>query len=278
MTLNDRISDPAFRHGPEPAVEGRRGNESQLQILLNNIPEGTSLEDAKSDKSKLKDACRSFGNAKVTAQDGKWLIKGMKSTLYHHQLLGAQWMIRRELSVDPPFGGLLADGMGLGKTIQTLACMVGNPPSPDDVRKGMKATLIVVPSSVIDQWMYEIATHCHNDTFPKVMQYKASSKIPLAVLCDLDIVITSYTEVMKQFPFPDDKGKAEIAAHGYQKWWRKARKNLGVLHQIHWYRVVLDEAQMIKNNTCRTSLACQGLQSVFRWCLTGTPLLNCLEE
>jgi hypothetical protein len=60
----------------------------------------------------LKEASRSFGYAKVKAQDGKWMIKGMNSTLYHHQLLGAQWMLKRELSSQPPHGGLLADSMG----------------------------------------------------------------------------------------------------------------------------------------------------------------------
>jgi SNF2 family DNA or RNA helicase len=53
---------------------------------------------------------------------------------------------------------------------------------------------------------------------------------------------------------------------------------LGNLHLVNWYRVVLDEAQAIKNNSARTSLACQKLKSVYRWCLTGTPLLNRLEE
>lgn len=57
-------------------------------------------------------ASRGFGHAKCKAVDGKWLIKGMKSPLYHHQLLGAQWMLQRELSSQPPHGGLLADGMG----------------------------------------------------------------------------------------------------------------------------------------------------------------------
>ncbi|TGO11526.1 hypothetical protein BTUL_0107g00100 [Botrytis tulipae] len=276
--IGDRLQDPIFNCAPEPELGGTRNKATQLQQLFANIPEGSSKTKGKSDKAKLLQASRSFGYAQVKAINGKWLVKGMKSTLYHHQLLGAQWMVSRELSSEPPHGGLLADSMGLGKTVQTLACMVGNPPTEEDRKRRVTATLIVVPSSVISQWLEEIRNHVHEKAFPKVMQYKASMNIPENVLKDLDIVVTSYTEVMKQFPFPDRKGREDIARHGYKKWWKNAHDQLGDLHKINWRRVVLDEAHAIKNNSARTSLACQNLKSVYRWCLTGTPLLNRLEE
>ncbi|TGO33394.1 hypothetical protein BHYA_0248g00010 [Botrytis hyacinthi] len=276
--IGDRLQDPIFNCAPEPELSGTRNKATQLQQLFANIPEGSSKTKGKSDKAKLLQASRSFGYAQVKAINGKWLVKGMKSTLYHHQLLGAQWMVSRELSSEPPHGGLLADSMGLGKTVQTLACMVGNPPTEEDRKRGVTATLIVVPSSVISQWLEEIRNHVHEKAFPKVMQYKASMNIPENVLKDLDIVVTSYTEVMKQFPFPDRKGREDIARYGYKKWWKNAYDQLGDLHKINWRRVVLDEAHAIKNNSARTSLACQNLKSVYRWCLTGTPLLNRLEE
>lgn len=276
--IADRLQNPIFDVDPEPEMQGANKKSTQLQRLLANIPEGSSDKGARSDKAKLQQASRSFGFAKVKAVDGKWLIKGMKSTLYHHQLLGAQWMIERELSDEAPFGGLLADGMGLGKTVQTLACMVGNPPSERDRLRGVNATLIVVPSSVIEQWLDEIRNHTEIAKFPKIMRYKASAKIPIEVLRDLDIVVCSYQEVMRQFPFPDQKDRDLIANTGYKKWWKKASRSMGDLYKIYWYRVVLDEAHAIKNNSARTSLACQNLRSIFRWCLTGTPLLNRLEE
>lgn len=278
--VGDRLQDPIFDVGPEPEIDGgTRTKTSQLQQLFANIPEGSSKTKGKSDKAKLLQASRSFGYAQVKAVNGKWLVKGMKSTLYHHQLLGAQWMVSRELSSEPPHGGLLADSMGLGKTVQMLACMVGNPPTNEDRKRGVTATLIVVPSSVINQWLEEIRSHVDCiDGFRKVLQYKASMHIPRAVLMDLDIVVTSYTEVMKQFPFPDRKGREDIARFGYKKWWKMAHADLGDLHRINWRRVILDEAHAIKNNSARTSLACQNLKSVYRWCLTGTPLLNRLEE
>jgi len=97
-------------------MPGQHNKVTQFQQLFANIPTGdgskANLKSVKNDKKALKDASRSFGYARVKAQDGKWMIKGMTNTLYHHQLLGAQWMVQRELSSQPPHGGLLADSMG----------------------------------------------------------------------------------------------------------------------------------------------------------------------
>jgi SNF2 family DNA or RNA helicase len=129
--ITDRLQNPVFNVEPEPTISGRMRKDTQFQRLFANVPDGNSLsmKVAKDDRKKLKEASKSFGFAQCKAMDGKWIIKGMKSTLYHHQLLGAQWMLQRELSSQPPNGGLLADSMGLGKTVQMLACMVGNPPT-----------------------------------------------------------------------------------------------------------------------------------------------------
>ncbi|CAO3621399.1 unnamed protein product [Cunninghamella blakesleeana] len=52
----------------------------------------------------------------------------------------------------------------------------------------------------------------------------------------------------------------------------------GPLFQLKWHRVVLDEAQQIKNHTTRVSIACSRLLANKRWCLTGTPIQNRVEE
>ena len=186
-------------------------------------------------------------------------------------------MVERELSTIAPFGGIIADSMGLGKTIQTIATMVANPPISLDIARGVKATLIVCPATIVNQWIDEIATHA-GGFFKKVLHYKTSAKIPLEIIQDCDVVITSYHEVMKQFPFPDSKARQLIARNGHESWWRQAINDLGVLHKIKFLRIVLDEAHFIKNNNARTSLACQNLQAIYRWALTGTPLMNRLEE
>lgn len=275
--IADRINDPFFKTAPEEAISEKRNKDTQLQKLLRNIPHGSNRKAATSDKAKLLNASRSFGFARVKAEDGKWRVKGMKSTLYHHQLLGAQWMLSRELGV-APFGGLLADAMGLGKTVQMLACMVGNLPQEDDLKRKKKATLIVAPSSVVNQWMDEIRVHAESSVFPKVYRYTSQSMVPPEILEDMDIVVTSYTQVMRQLPAPEDKSQSKTSKREYANWLKTNPNQMGDLYKVSWYRVVLDEAHAIKNNLARTNVACQNLKSLYRWCLTGTPLLNRLEE
>ncbi|KAM3578372.1 hypothetical protein VKS41_009118 [Umbelopsis sp. WA50703] len=66
---------------------------------------------------------------------------------------------------------------------------------------------------------------------------------------------------------PDEHSSGLLPSNGY-----------GPLFQVKWHRIVLDEAQQIKNRNTRASLSCTGLQASKRWCLTGTPLQNNVDE
>lgn len=48
--------------------------------------------------------------------------------------------------------------------------------------------------------------------------------------------------------------------------------------KAEFYRVILDEAQCIKNKETETAKACHRLRSTYRWCLTGTPMMNGVIE
>lgn len=204
---------------------------------------------------------------------------GMTSSLLHHQVQGAAWMRERESGTIEPRGGLQADQMGLGKTIMTIATMVANPPTPHD----SKCTLIVCSPAIVSQWMSEFARHVEPGVFPKIFRYQASTFATTfgagneAIISEADVVLTSYQEVMSSYP--KNKPPKEIVLTDKKlEWWENEWTNRSILHKIHFYRVVLDEAQAIKNHKSHTSVACRGLMAKHRWAITGTPIQNAIIE
>ena len=275
-TIKDRMEQGDVEKGPDIVTNVKA---MQLKELISSIPLDYDAYKAKNERNELYEASKAFGHGRVKAKNGKWLLVGMKTPLYHHQLLAANWMVDRELSDDRPHGGLLADAMGLGKTVSTLATMVGNPPAEKDIAEMRKATLIVVPASLLSQWEAEIKVHVDEKVFQKVMPYKASSRISTNILSDCDIVLTSFTEVMNSWPFPNSpEDKADVRQLGEDEWANNHDSEKGDLQRVKWYRIVLDEAQAIKNHRSQTSIACHKLDSTYRWALSGTPVLNSLNE
>lgn len=181
-------------------------------------------------------------------------------------------MVERELSREAPFGGLCADAMGLGKTVELLAVMCGHLPTGTE----RKATLIVLPTSLISQWMFEIRKHVDEHLMPRVLVYKSTWLIPEITLADQDIVLTSYHELMASYPRLSKAQEVTMTKDQREAWISTAPK--GAIHTVKWYRLVLDEAHLIKNYKSHTSLAASAVNARYRWALTGTPIQNKLEE
>jgi len=65
----------------------------------------------------------------------------------------------------------------------------------------------------------------------------------------------------------------------YDAWWQEHYElNKGIFHAAKFKRVILDEAQHIKNHTSHTSKACRALEAIHRWAITATPVMNSLAE
>ncbi|KAL9035346.1 MAG: hypothetical protein Q9214_006624, partial [Letrouitia sp. 1 TL-2023] len=250
-----------------------------LKKLLVNVPM-EDLRQARSEKAHLLRSTKVLGkNGRCKAEGNNWRLKGLSTTLFPYQVQGAAWMKERETSTVHPFGGILADQMGLGKTIMLLACMVANQPTRVN---SVKTTLIICTGGLVHQWEQEIVRHTEPSVFPCVIRHYPGSKIkgPGAIhaLQAADIVITTYDEVRLSYPKFKPPGHlvqpAEIRA-----WWESYyAKERGLLHQVHWYRLILDEAQAIKNRDSQTSIACRGLISKLRWAVSATPIQNNIEE
>ena len=207
-------------------------------------------------------------------------VEGLTVKLLPHQVEGVSWMIDKEIGVRKksgvlPYGGILADDMGLGKTVQSVALLLTNPrPGPDakpehpkqkmpgkEVGKG---TLVVAPLALIKQWESEIKTKVTRSHALKVLVHHGPSRTKSAAeLKRYDVVITTYHILASEHAGSnmEKPGGPRVGCFG-----------------VYWYRMILDEAHTIKNRNAKSTQACCALESWYRWCLTGTPMQNNLDE
>ncbi|KAH9034929.1 SNF2 family N-terminal domain-containing protein [Lactarius hengduanensis] len=221
--------------------------------------------------------------------------------LLPHQIIGRTWMAERESG--KKYGGILADDMGLGKTIQTLTRIVDGRPRKSDGEDGWAATtLVVCPVSLVSQWASEISKMAKKLTV--IEHHGASRATNPETLRRAHVVVTSYAIVASEYaashPEAKDESKSKKtnstqkdesrsdsgseAEHFGRTLASKKKstsakgKKKDALFNVKWWRIVLDEAHNIKNRSTKAAQACCALEGKYRWCLTGTPLQNNVEE
>ncbi|KAF3910931.1 hypothetical protein ABW20_dc0109639 [Dactylellina cionopaga] len=189
-------------------------------------------------------------------------------------------------------GGVLADEMGLGKTIEMLSLIHSNrnepelplasdsralnlprlPKNSDVVEPAPYTTLVVAPMSLLSQWASEAEAASKPGTLKTIIYYGADKSLDLRAQCSAanshnapNVIITSYGVVLSEF--------TQIAntASG-------SRGTSGGLFSVQFFRIILDEAHNIKNRQSKTAKACYELDAIHRWVLTGTPIVNRLED
>ncbi|KAL5542194.1 hypothetical protein UlMin_009904 [Ulmus minor] len=174
-------------------------------------------------------------------------------------------------------GGILADAMGLGKTVMTIALILkspgrgspGNQDSTETITQREKdsqmdsslkpkgGTLIICPMALLGQWKDELETHSKPDTLSIFVHYGGGKANNPKMISGHDVVLTTYGVLTSAYKTDDENS---------------------IFHRVDWYRVVLDEAHTIKSSKSQGARAAFTLSSHCRWCLTGTPLQNNLED
>lgn len=201
---------------------------------------------------------------------------------------------------EPIRGGIFADDMGLGKTLTLLSLIAfdkcenanveeieeegeevvvsgvkkskrgraikkaGNNSrkrlKTDDAEKAVKGktiggidsktTLVVCPPSVFSSWITQLGEHTRPGRLKAYMYYGERTQ-DASELQKYDIVLTTYSTLASE------------------------EHSLGSpMKKIEWWRVILDEAHIIKNATSQQSRAVANLNAKRRWVVTGTPIQN----
>ncbi|KAL4587352.1 hypothetical protein LXL04_000221 [Taraxacum kok-saghyz] len=195
-----------------------------------------------------------------------------------------------DIRPEPLRGGIFADDMGLGKTLTLLSLIAldkcndanvneelddevlvvpsgkrsrkGKVPKPIKPRKKQKreestseirskTTLIVCPPSVFSTWITQITDHTKRGKLKAYMYYGGDRTQDVSELKKYDIVLTTYSTL-----------GCELT-------------NMNApIKKIEWWRVILDEAHVIKNPKANQSVAVTNLNAKRRWVVTGTPIQN----
>ena len=214
---------------------------------------------------------RTFSD-KEESNNSLWRLKyhpnGQRS--YYNVITGTEERIK------PPevLGGILADMMGLGKTLSMLSLIVGSleqaqqwgeQPAPDvdgakTLIRNSRTTLLVSPLSTVANWEDQIATHIKPKTLKYYIYHGGNRIADIDELAKFDIIITTYSIVSSEFM---GRGK---------------KKNINPLLQTNFFRIILDEAHMIREQATRQSQAICTLSAQRRWAVTGTPVQNRLDD
>lgn len=170
------------------------------------------------------------------------ILPFMKTLLKSHQREGVRGMI--ELETGPFQGGILADEMGVGKTIECLSLV-----ALGKCRPNKKPTLIVVPGpQLLDQFEAEISRH----TELSCLLYHGEDRSRLCKLFKLvDIVLTTYDMLRADLPEkardiardPDRRREFGPISNDKLKGWAREAGEPAPLFEQDWDRVIFDEGQ-----------------------------------
>ncbi|KAL1793081.1 hypothetical protein ACET3X_008063 [Alternaria dauci] len=186
-------------------------------------------------------------------------------------------------------GGILAEEMGLGKTVELIALIshhkrdipggdIFDPYTGAQV-KPSGATLIITPPSILEQWLSEIHAHAPD---LKVCHYKGLSPISapkkhhttatVDYLMQHDVVVTTYQVLSKEIhhavPPPDRSSRRPN---------RQERRH-SPLVGISWWRVCLDEAQMVESGVSQAAQVARIIPRCNAWAVSGTPLRKDVQD
>ncbi len=231
-------------------VDGLAVSKGELQKGTVKVPRYRALY--------LDSMYREYGEISLNGdQSYKSVVRGMKSVedsdfeipkpfsqvLREYQKTGFRWLKTLDAW---GFGGILADGMGLGKTVQIISILY-----EESLKEKQNTSLILCPASLVYNWELELKRFAPSLKVLVVTGNAQEREERLLHMEEYHVVVTSY-DLLKR-----DIGWYENMVFRFQ---------------------VIDEAQYIKNPLTQNARTVKAIRAVTRFALTGTPVENSLSE
>jgi SNF2 family DNA or RNA helicase len=198
-------------------------------------------------------------------------LPGLKISPYSFQKLAVSWAVE-EKGEEKVIGGLLADQMGLGKTLEGIATA-----SFLKGRGDIKNCLIVCPATLKTQWQQEIERFTDETSIiikSSAKGYESRKKLyerikeekPFFTIINYELLIQK--EVVGKVDLKKKKGEEKV----------KSKKIFGdyldltQLKEIGYDMVILDEAHKIKNPDTKMAGSVREIEAKYKLLMTGTPI------